>query len=88
MLRLAGTRKWAEPSFSTGTTPHCTRGQRAAFQLELLSDGPQRLPVDVYTVPTEIDEEVARLKLASMNITIDELTDEQRKYLSSWETGT
>jgi len=36
----------------------------------------------------EIDEEVARLKLASMGITIDELTEEQRKYLSSWEEGT
>jgi adenosylhomocysteinase len=31
---------------------------------------------------------VARLKLASMDITIDELTEEQRKYLSSWEEGT
>jgi len=46
MLRPAGTRKWAEPSFSTGTIPHCTRGQRAAFQLELLSDGYHRRPVD------------------------------------------
>jgi adenosylhomocysteinase len=46
------------------------------------------LPVDVYPVPAEIDLEVARLKLASMGITIDELTDEQRKYLSSWEAGT
>jgi adenosylhomocysteinase len=44
--------------------------------------------VDVYTVPTEIDQDVARLKLASMKITIDELTDEQRKYLSSWQEGT
>lgn len=59
-----------------------------ALCVEYLATRPQRLPVDVYTVPTEIDEEVARLKLASMNITIDELTDEQRKYLSSWETGT
>jgi adenosylhomocysteinase len=39
-------------------------------------------------VPAEIDREVARLKLASMGITIDELTDEQRQYLSSWEQGT
>ncbi len=48
----------------------------------------ERLPVDVYDVPHEIDEEVARLKLASMGITIDELTEEQQKYLSSWEEGT
>ena len=46
MARSAGTTKWAEPSFSTGTIPHCTRGRRAAFQLELLNDGDQRRVVD------------------------------------------
>jgi adenosylhomocysteinase len=59
-----------------------------ALCVEYLATRPHRLPVDVYTVPTEIDQDVARLKLASMNITIDELTDEQRKYLSSWQEGT
>ena len=42
----------------------------------------------VYGVPKEIDQEIARLKLSSMNISIDSLTDEQEKYLSSWEMGT
>lgn len=42
----------------------------------------------VYNVPTAIDKEIGRLKLASMGITIDTLTDEQRKYLESWESGT
>jgi len=42
----------------------------------------------VYNVPTAIDKEVGRLKLASMGISIDTLTDEQRKYLESWESGT
>ena len=42
----------------------------------------------VYNVPTAIDKEVGRLKLASMGITIDTLTKEQRKYLESWELGT
>lgn len=42
----------------------------------------------VYTVPKDIDVEVARLKLKSMNIAIDTLTKEQKKYLSSWEMGT
>jgi adenosylhomocysteinase len=42
----------------------------------------------VYNVPEAIDKEVGRLKLASMGITIDTLTDEQRKYLESWELGT
>jgi adenosylhomocysteinase len=59
-----------------------------ALCVEYLATRPQRLPVDVYPVPAEIDLEVARLKLASMGITIDELTDEQREYLSSWEAGT
>jgi adenosylhomocysteinase len=42
----------------------------------------------VYVVPTEIDEEIARLKLAAMGIAIDELSDEQRRYLGSWTEGT
>jgi len=42
----------------------------------------------VYNVPTAIDKEVGRLKLASIGISIDTLTDEQRKYLESWESGT
>jgi adenosylhomocysteinase len=39
-------------------------------------------------VPEGIDQEVGRLKLASMNIAIDSLTEEQEKYLHSWESGT
>ncbi len=42
----------------------------------------------VYVVPREIDEEVARLKLRAMGTEIDELSDEQKKYLASWESGT
>ena len=42
----------------------------------------------VYTVPEEIDKEVARLKLAAMNVNIDVLTPEQERYLASWEEGT
>ncbi|MGB2799804.1 MAG: adenosylhomocysteinase [Dehalococcoidia bacterium] len=42
----------------------------------------------VYPVPKEIDKEIGRLKLASMGITIDTLTDEQKRYLESWEEGT
>ncbi|HXK34876.1 MAG TPA: adenosylhomocysteinase [Dehalococcoidia bacterium] len=46
------------------------------------------MAVGVYPVPKEIDAEVARLKLAAMGISIDTLTPEQEKYLSSWESGT
>jgi adenosylhomocysteinase len=42
----------------------------------------------VYDVPREIDEEIARLKLATMGIAIDVLTEEQAKYLASWDEGT
>jgi adenosylhomocysteinase len=42
----------------------------------------------VYSVPEEIDREIARLKLLSMGVLIDTLTDEQVKYLNSWQEGT
>jgi adenosylhomocysteinase len=42
----------------------------------------------VYPVPQEIDEEIARLKLETMGITIDALTEEQAHYLASWDQGT
>jgi adenosylhomocysteinase len=42
----------------------------------------------VYPVPREIDRDIGRLKLASMGITIDTLTEEQKRYLESWEEGT
>lgn len=42
----------------------------------------------VYTLPVEIDREIARLKLDTMGIEIDDLTEEQKKYLSSWGEGT
>ncbi len=42
----------------------------------------------VYDVPREIDDEIARLKLASMGVEIDTLTAEQRHYLDSWDEGT
>jgi adenosylhomocysteinase len=47
-----------------------------------------KLDKQVYPVPHEIDAEIARLKLESMGITIDTLTAEQEKYLTSWESGT
>jgi adenosylhomocysteinase len=47
-----------------------------------------KLEPKVYTVPKQIDEGVAELKLKSMGIVIDKLTTEQKKYLSTWEMGT
>ncbi len=59
-----------------------------ALCLEYLAQQHDRLEAAVYDVPQEIDEEVARLKLAAMGVTIDALTEEQERYLSSWEQGT
>jgi adenosylhomocysteinase len=42
----------------------------------------------VYDVPEEIDREIARLKLETMGVEIDELTEEQARYLASWDEGT
>ena len=42
----------------------------------------------VYPIPQDIDREIARLKLTAMGVTIDTLTQEQQKYLASWEEGT
>jgi len=59
-----------------------------ALSMEYLSKEHQNLDKRVYPVPLAIDKEIARLKLASMGVTIDTLTPEQEKYLSSWEMGT
>ena len=48
----------------------------------------EKLDNQVHNVPTTIDQEVARLKLAAMNMQIDALTAEQQQYLSSWQEGT
>lgn len=47
-----------------------------------------RLEHKVYVVPEKIDDDIARLKLKSMGVSIDRLTPEQKKYLASWQMGT
>ena len=59
-----------------------------ALSAEFIAKNASKLERKVYDVPDEIDAEVARLKLRSMGIGIDVLTEEQKKYLSSWEEGT
>ncbi|MFA5316623.1 MAG: adenosylhomocysteinase [Dehalococcoidales bacterium] len=59
-----------------------------ALCLEYLVKQRGKLEPKVYSVPEAIDQEIARLKLESMGITIDTLTEEQIKYLNSWEEGT
>jgi adenosylhomocysteinase len=55
---------------------------------EYLVNHEGKLESKVYVIPTELDQEIALLKLRSMGIEIDVLTPEQVKYLASWESGT
>jgi len=59
-----------------------------ALCTEYLSRQGGTLAKKVYPVPESIDKKIARLKLKTMGIRIDELTSEQKRYLSSWEMGT
>jgi adenosylhomocysteinase len=59
-----------------------------ALSAEFLVQSQGTLQKKVYGVPQAIDQEIARLKLESMGIRIDMITDSQKKYLSSWEVGT
>ncbi len=59
-----------------------------ALSVEYLVKNAKTLKPQVYSVPPEIDQTVARLKLESMGISIDKLSPEQEEYLSSWSEGT
>lgn len=59
-----------------------------ALAAEFLAKNYQKLKNKVYALPEKLDQEIARLKLASMGIKIDSQTDKQKKYLASWESGT
>lgn len=59
-----------------------------ALSVEYIVKNHKNLSKKVYNVPTEIDKKIAELKLNALNIKIDKLTKEQKKYLLSWEEGT
>jgi adenosylhomocysteinase len=59
-----------------------------ALSAEFMVANAATLERRVYPVPEEIDQEIARLKLATMGIDIDHLTEEQAAYLASWDEGT
>ncbi len=59
-----------------------------ALSAEYMYKNHEKLEPKVYKVPDELDFEVARLKLKALGIEIDELTEEQKEYLASWEHGT
>ncbi len=59
-----------------------------ALSAEYMAKNAASLDNTVYVVPEDIDAEIARLKLYSMGVEIDALTEEQEKYLASWDQGT
>ena len=59
-----------------------------ALCVEYLSKNSDKLEIDVFPVPKEIDDQVGQMKLDSMGMSVDKLTQEQIKYLNSWNVGT
>jgi len=59
-----------------------------ALAARYLHEQGAHLSRDVHPVPEELDREVAKVKLATMNASVDTLTPQQEKYLTSWEEGT
>ncbi len=59
-----------------------------ALACEWLVKNKPSLSAKVYTLPEHIDDDISRLQLEAMGTSIDELTEEQKKYLSSWDVGT
>jgi adenosylhomocysteinase len=59
-----------------------------ALAAEYMAKNASKLEKRVYSVPVDIDNEIARIKLEAMGVKIDVLTEEQVKYLNSWEEGT
>jgi adenosylhomocysteinase len=59
-----------------------------AMTTEYVVENHEQLGKEVYSVPEEVDEWVAKVKLDTMGIKIDTLTERQQSYLESWEEGT
>ena len=59
-----------------------------ALSAEYMVGNAASLERKVYPVPEDIDQEIARLKLATMGVAVDVLSEEQEKYLASWDEGT
>jgi adenosylhomocysteinase len=59
-----------------------------ALSLEYLARNAEKFEKKVYSVPEDIDRQIARLKLDAMGVSIDTLTEAQIAYLNSWEEGT
>ena len=63
-------------------------GSGGSYLAEYIINNHQDLEKQVYVVPEELDASIAELKLEALGVEIDELTEEQQTYLSSWTMGT
>jgi adenosylhomocysteinase len=59
-----------------------------ALACEFLVKNKGKLAPGLHSIPVEVDQEIARLKLQAIGITIDSLTDDQIEYINSWTSGT
>ena len=59
-----------------------------ALGAEYVMQNVENLKAQVYTIPADVDMEIARLKLLAMGVNIDKLTDQQEAYLHQWQEGT
>jgi adenosylhomocysteinase len=59
-----------------------------ALSAVYMQENADTLANQVYSVPEEVDKEIARIKLSAMGVKIDTLTPEQVEYLNSWQEGT
>ena len=59
-----------------------------ALGIEFVLKNKGKLQNKLYTLPHEVDVQIAKIKLESMGVEIDTLTDEQFEYLNSWKSGT
>ena len=59
-----------------------------ALGAEYMIRNVEKLSAQVYTIPADVDMEIARLKLVAMGVSIDKLTDQQEAYLNQWQEGT
>ena len=66
----------------------CGQALACEFLVKNAGKGSKGLAATVHTLPEEIDDYISALQLKAMGVEIDKLTEEQKKYLAGWESGT
>ena len=84
---VSGTRLYASAEGHPASVMDMSFANQALAAEHLVKEAGKLQP-KVYRLPEELDRDIARLKLATMGLGIDTLTDEQASYLASWREGT